>query len=55
MIGIKGNEGSFNPENGRRRQGSSKSRSNEEFLTPKINKKHLNGNLVKTGNKRLVL
>ena len=47
MIGIKGNEGSFDPKNGRRRQGSNGSRSNEEFLTPEINRKHLNGNLVK--------
>ena len=47
MIRIKGYEGSFDPENGRRRQGSNTSRSNEEFLTPEISKKHLNGNLVK--------
>ena len=55
MIGIKGNEGSFDPENGRKRQGSNGSRSNEEILTPEIRRKHLNGNLVKTGRNKLIL
>ena len=53
MIGIKGNEGSFDPENGRRRQGSNRSRSNEEFLTLEISKKNLNGNLVKNREKKV--
>ena len=46
MIGIKGNEGSFDTENGRR-EGSNGSRRNEYFLTLEISRKHLNGNLVK--------
>ena len=51
MIEIKGNEGSFDPENGRR-QRSNGSRSNEGFITPEISRKNLNGNLVKNREKK---
>ena len=52
MIRIKGNEESLNLENGRRRKGSNGNRSNEEFLIPDINRKHLNGNIVKNREKK---